>query len=162
MTNRVAVYPGSFDPMTNGHVDIIERSLKICDKLIIAIANNVNKTHLFSLDERKEIIEGLYSGRENIEVDAFDGLLVNYLQKRNVSILVRGLRVASDFEYEFQMANMNRTMHSELETIFLMTGQEHFYISSRFVKEAASHGGDIGKLVPPEVERVLKQKFSHA
>ena len=145
--------------MTNGHLDLVNRSLKICDTLIVAVANNPSKSPLFSLEERLEILSRLFEDKPQIQVDSFNGLLVDYVARKKVQLIIRGLRVASDFEYEFQMANMNRKLNNEVETAFMMTGQEHFYISSRFVKEAAKFGGDISTLVPPIVHEVLKEKF---
>jgi len=159
MKQNTAVFPGSFDPITNGHLDLVERSLKICDTLIVAIANNPSKTPLFSLEERLDILSRLFSDRAQIQVDSFDGLLVDYVKSKEIQLIIRGLRVASDFEYEFQMANMNRKLYDNVETAFMMTGQDHFYISSRFVKEAARFGGDISSLVPPIVGKMLRQKF---
>ncbi len=154
----LAVYPGSFDPITNGHIDIVERSLKVFDRIIIAIALNQAKAGLFSLEERTELIRDVFAGNPRVEVESFDGLLVNYLQRRNANAVVRGLRAVSDFEYEFQMANMNRKLLPTAETFFLMTGADYFYVSSRLVKEVASLGGCVAGLVPETVRRRLLEK----
>jgi pantetheine-phosphate adenylyltransferase len=156
---RTAIYPGSFDPPTNGHVNIIERSLRLFDRVIVAVAHNVQKTALFSVDERKELIAAcVRDGR--LEVDAFQGLLVNYARERGAVAVIRGLRAVSDFEYEFQMANMNRKLGSDVEAVFMMTNEENFYISSRLVREVAQFGGDIRGLVPPPVLDALGRKLS--
>lgn len=154
----IAVYPGSFDPFTSGHKDIVDRALKVFDRLVVAIAVNSEKNSLFSLAERVEMIEEVYSGESRVEVDSFSGLLVDYLRQRQARAVVRGLRAVSDFEYEFQMANMNRKLYPDAETFFLMTGQDHFYVSSRLVKEIASLGGCLTDLVPETVlQRLLKR-----
>lgn len=154
----IAVYPGSFDPFTSGHKDIVDRALKVFDHLVVAIATNSQKTSLFSLEERVEMISEVYSKEPRVEVDSFSGLLVDYLRRRQARAVVRGLRAVSDFEYEFQMANMNRKLYPDGETFFLMTGQEHFYVSSRLVKEIASLGGCLTDLVPETVRiRLLKE-----
>jgi len=155
----IAVYPGSFDPFTSGHKDIVDRALKVFDRLVVAIAVNSEKTSLFSLAERVEMIEEVYSGESGVEVDSFSGLLVDYLRQRQARAVVRGLRAVSDFEYEFQMANMNRKLYPEAETFFLMTGQDHFYVSSRLVKEIASLGGCLTDLVPETVLQRLLKKY---
>jgi len=154
----LAVYPGSFDPITNGHIDIVQRSLKVFDRIIVAIAINPAKSGLFSLEERKELIRGVYSGDSRVEVDSFDGLLVKYLEQRKANAVIRGLRAVSDFEYEFQMANMNRKLLPAAETFFLMTGADYFYVSSRLVKEVASLGGCVAGLVPETVRKRLLEK----
>lgn len=154
----LAVYPGSFDPFTNGHVDIVGRALKAFDRLIVAIAVNPAKEGLFSVEERTEMVRELYAGQSRVEVDSFTGLLVNYLKQRNASAVVRGLRAVSDFEYEFQMANMNRKLYPAAETFFLMTGNDYFYVSSSLVKEVAKLGGCLEGLVPSIVlERLLRK-----
>ncbi|QDE68468.1 MULTISPECIES: pantetheine-phosphate adenylyltransferase [Myxococcus] len=155
----VAIYPGSFDPLTNGHLSLIQRSLKMFDRLIVAIAVNPKKTPLFSEDERRTLIrEAIQDDR--VEVDAFHGLLVDYVRRRNAGVIVRGLRAVSDFEYEFQLANMNRKLAPDVETVFMMTGEDYFYISSNLVREVASFGGDVTGLVPPNVHEGLKAKFA--
>ena len=155
----VAIYPGSFDPFTNGHLDIIERSSHLCDKLIVAILRNEVKSPLFSASERMEMMREALGGYPSVEIDSFDGLLVDYAARKGASVLIRGIRAISDYEYELQMALMNRRLHPEIETVFLMAGEAHSFISSRIVKEVASLGGDISGLVPPGVEMRLKQKF---
>jgi pantetheine-phosphate adenylyltransferase len=155
---RVAIYPGSFDPVTNGHVDIIQRSLAIFDRVIVAIADNVRKAPLFSIDERKaQVREAVPDPR--MEVDAFTGLLVDYVQRKQARVVVRGLRALADFEYEFQLAHMNRRLAPAVETVFLMTGDRDFFVSSSLVKEVASLGGDLSGLVPEVVRRALQAKL---
>ena len=155
------MYPGTFDPITNGHLSILNRALKIFDKLIIAILKNPMKTPLFSLDERKSMIEEVFKEKPNIEVDFFDGLLVDYAVKKGSNVILRGLRALSDFEYEFQLALMNRKLNRDVQSIFLMTDYKWFYISSTIIKEAASYGGDIGGLAPPVVCKKLKEKYGY-
>jgi len=154
----LAVYPGSFDPITNGHVDIIQRALKLYDRLVVAIANNVRKAPLFTVEERKEQIRRAVDGDPRVEVDAFEGLLVEYVQKRGAQSVVRGLRALVDFEYEFQLAHMNRRLGS-METVFLMTSEKDFYVASSLVKEVAQFGGDVTGLVPPHVQEALVAKY---
>jgi pantetheine-phosphate adenylyltransferase len=156
---NIAIYPGSFDPVTNGHIDIIERGLKIFDKIIVAILHNPEKKFLFTVEERKEMIEISLNKHSNIEVDIFDGLLVDYAKMRNAKTILRGMRAVSDFEYEFQLALMNRKLNREIQTIFLMTGLRWIFTSSSIIKEAASFGGNINGMVPPVVNRKLKEKF---
>ncbi len=160
MSEKTAIYPGFFDPITNGHLSIVNRALKIFDKLIIAILKNPQKAPLFSIEERIYMIREALKGVENIEVDTFDGLLVDYAVEKNSNVVVRGLRALSDFEYEFQMALMNRKLNRNVQSIFLMTDYKWFYTSSTIIKEAASFGGDISGLVPDVVNRKLKEKFS--
>jgi pantetheine-phosphate adenylyltransferase len=155
---RVAIYPGSFDPLTSGHVDIIERGARIFDEIIVAILANVEKTPLFSESERIEIIQDVFKGHSNVKVETFNGLLVDYAQRKNASVLVRGLRAVSDFEYEFQMALMNRHLAPGLETVFMMPAEQYTYISSRLIKEVFTLGGEITGLVPPVVEERLRAK----
>ena len=155
----LAIYPGSFDPITNGHVNLIERGLKVFDKLVVAIANNVRKTPLFTIAERKEMIREAVGNTDKIEIDTFDGLLVDYATTRAPAVVLRGLRAISDFEFEFQMAHMNRRLQPELETVFMMTGEDHFYVSSQIVREVASFGGSVSGLVPSNVEQRLREKF---
>jgi len=159
MEPKIAVYPGSYDPLTNGHIDIIERGLKIFDKIVVASLNNPNKTGLFPLQERLEIMEEVFSHNDRIEVDHFEGLLVDYLEKRNVNVVVRGLRAISDFEIEFQMALMNRQIKNSIETIFLVPSVNYSFVSSRLVKEVYKLGGNVADLVPPIVDRKLKKLF---
>jgi pantetheine-phosphate adenylyltransferase len=158
---RIAVYPGSFDPITNGHVDLVRRSLEVFDKIVVAVAYNRDKdSALFQPEERVEMIrEVLKDLGDRVFVDQFEGLLVDYVKKMNSRVIIRGLRAVSDFEYEFQMAMMNSKLRPEIETLFMMTGESYFYINSRTVKEVASLGGDIQSLVPPTVLERLKGKF---
>jgi len=159
--NSKAVYPGSFDPITNGHIDVIKRSLKIVNKVIIAVSSFQRKNFLFTLKERIEMIKETFKRDERIEIDSFDGLLVDYLKKKNLNLIVRGLRAISDFEYEFQMALVNRKLNKEIETIFIMPGEEYFFISSTLVKEIAKLKGQISCFVPSVVEKKLKEKFNY-
>lgn len=161
MNERVAVYPGTFDPITNGHLSIVNRALKIFDKLIIAILNNPHKAPLFTLQERIDMIREVLKGKPEVQVDTFDGLLVDYVVQMKTNVILRGLRALSDFEYEFQMALMNRKLNREVQSVFLMTDYKWFYTSSTIIKEAASLNGDINGLVPPMVSRKLKEKFGY-
>jgi pantetheine-phosphate adenylyltransferase len=155
-----AIYPGSFDPLTNGHLSIIKGALVVVDKLIIAVLSNPKKSALFSVDERIELIrEAVGVDESRIEVDSFGGLLVDYCRRKNVKVVVRGLRAVADFEYELQMANMNRHLYEDMETVFLMANDAYFYVSSNIVKEAASLGGDVSALVPPNVSVRLTAKL---
>ena len=154
--NKVGIYPGSFDPITYGHLDIIQRSLHVVDKLIIAVSNNKSKKHLISVDQRLELIEKSIQNlpiedQKRIEIEKFDNLLVHYVKSKNSSVIIRGLRAVSDFEYEFLMTGMNRSIDNEIETIFLMSSEKYHFISSRFIKEIHSLGGDISKSVPKPV-----------
>src|SRR6187397_2785635 len=155
---KLAVYPGSFDPLTNGHVDIIERGTRLFDRIIVAILVNVEKSPLFSMQERVEIVREVFKGHPNVEVDTFEGLLVDYVAARKADVIVRGLRALSDFETEFQMALMNRRLNSHIETVFMMPAEQYTYISSRLIKEVFSLGGEISGLVPPIVEKKLREK----
>jgi len=157
----VAVYPGTFDPITNGHVDILARALRLFDRVIVALAENVRKAPMFSLEERAAMIRASVPERDHdrIEVDHFGGLLVDYARRRGAKVVIRGLRAIADFEYEFQFAHMNRHLAPDVETIFLMTSEESFYVSSSLVKEVASMGGDITKVAPPAVVEALKRKL---
>lgn len=159
---RIAVYPGSFDPITNGHVYILKRSLKIFDRLVVALAENVRKTPLFSIAERSTMICDAVDRDPRIEVDAFQGLLVDYVRQRGATTVIRGLRALADFEYEFQAAHMNRHLAPEIETIFLMTSEESFYVSSSLVKEVALMGGDVSRMVPAPVAACLSRKFQES
>jgi pantetheine-phosphate adenylyltransferase len=159
MSSRVAVYPGSFDPITNGHLDILKRSLVIFDRVIVAIADNVRKQPLFSVNERIDFIRQALGEEPRIEYDAFTGLLIGYCQKKGATTIVRGLRALADFEYEFQFAHMNRRLAPAIDTMFLMTAEENFYVSSSLVKEVASLGGDISGLVPDAVAQALARKY---
>lgn len=156
----VAIYPGSFDPPTNGHLDIIKRGLRIFDKIIVAILHNPAKQSLFTVDERIIMLEKSLKHLSNIEVDAFDGLLVDYAVQRNAQAILRGMRAVSDFEYEFQMALMNRRLNRDVQTVFLMTGLRWIFTSSSIIKEAARFGGDVESMVPPFVNTQLKVKFN--
>ncbi|MGA8181419.1 MAG: pantetheine-phosphate adenylyltransferase [Desulfobacterales bacterium] len=158
---KIAIYPGSFDPVTNGHVDIAERGLKIFDKIIVAILHNPIKNFLFSVEERKEMLKSSFDAYPDIEVEAFDGLLVEYASKKGSIAILRGMRAVSDFEYEFQLALMNRSLNREIQTVFLMTGLRWIFTSSSIIKEAAQFGGNIETMVPPIVNRKLKEKFGH-
>jgi pantetheine-phosphate adenylyltransferase len=160
--NSAAIYPGSFDPVTNGHLDIIERGLKLFDKVIVAILINPAKESqaLFSVEERIEMLEISLNGIPNTEVDYFNGLLVDYAAKKNAGAILRGMRAVSDFEYEFQLALMNRRLNRDIQTIFLMTGFRWIFTSSSIIKEAARFGGDVTSMVPDIVNSRLKQKFS--
>jgi pantetheine-phosphate adenylyltransferase len=153
-----AVYPGSFDPLTNGHLDLIERSLRIFDELIVAVVTNPAKTALFSEEERVEMIREATRGR-HIQILVFEGLLVDFVRRVGARAIVRGLRAVSDFEYEFQMALMNRKLREEIETVFLMPHEAYSYISSRLIKEVAGYGGSVAGLVPAGVEKRLAEKF---
>jgi len=155
---RLAVYPGTFDPITNGHAYILKRSLKIFDRLVVALAVNVRKTPLFSVEERREMIMDAVDRDPRIEVDAFEGLLVDYMRRRAATTVIRGLRALADFEYEFQSAHMNRRLAPDVETLFLMTSEESFYVSSSLVKEVALMGGDVSGLVPAGVAAALAAK----
>jgi pantetheine-phosphate adenylyltransferase len=156
---KVAIYPGSFDPITYGHIDIIERALEIFDNVIVAIANNAEKKALFTVEERLEIVKSIFKDTPNVIVDSFKGLLVNYVAKTNAIVILRGLRATSDFEYEFHMASMNRSLNTHLDTLFMMTSKDYFFVSSRTIKEVASLGGAVEDLVPNLVVRRLKEKF---
>ena len=156
---KIAMYPGSFDPITNGHLNIIERSLLIFDKLLIAVAINAAKKPLFTVEERVAMIKEVTKNNPNVIVDSFDGLLVDYVEEKNIHVLVRGLRAMSDFEYEFQMTFMNRKLNRSVETIFMMTGLRWFYVNSRIIKEVAFAGGSVKGLVPDVVSERLKEKF---
>jgi pantetheine-phosphate adenylyltransferase len=157
---KVAIYPGSFDPVTNGHLDILQRGMKLFDKIIVAILTNPGKNFLFTLEERIEMLEVSIKKFSNVEIGTFDGLTVDYAAKRNAQAILRGLRALSDFEYEFQMALMNRRLNREVQTIFLMTGMRWIYTSSSIIKEAAQFGGSITGMVPPVVEKRIKEKYA--
>lgn len=157
---KVAVYPGSFDPITNGHVDIIKRGLRMFDELIVLIAHNRSKKSLFSVEERLEMIQEVIRDCKNVRVDSFDGLLVEYVKNAGANVILRGLRALSDFEYEFQLALINRRLNRDIETVFLMTGYKWFYTSSTIINEAASLGGSVKGLVPEIVYLKLQDKFS--
>ncbi len=154
----LAVYPGTFDPITNGHVDILRRSLKIFDRVVVALADNVRKTPLFTLAERQAMIVDAVGSNPQVEVDAFQGLLAEYCRRRGATVVIRGLRALADFEYEFQLAHMNRRLAPDVETMFLMTGEDSFYVSSSLVKEVALMGGDVSRMVPRSVAAALADK----
>ena len=156
----LAVYPGSFDPLTNGHVDIITRGVRLFDRIIVAIASNGEKAPLFTMDERVEMTRRVFKDHGNVEVDTFDGLLVDYVERRKADVIVRGLRAVSDFEFEFQMALMNRRLDAEIETVFMMPAEQYTYISSRLIKEVFALGGRVHGLVPDVVEARLRDKVS--
>ncbi|MCW5206340.1 pantetheine-phosphate adenylyltransferase [Desulfobulbus sp. F5] len=156
---RIAVYPGTFDPITNGHIDIITRSLRMFDRVIIALAVNAAKTPLFSLEERISLIQTCFAANERVEIDTTSGLIVDYVVRKNACAIVRGLRAVSDFDYELQLALMNRKLERRVETVFLMTGFRWIYISSSIIKDAARHGGDVSGMVPANVLAALRAKF---
>ena len=156
----LGVYPGSFDPFTLGHKDIVERAAKFCDKLFIAVSENINKKHLFSLDERVDMIREVFAGNSNIVVESFSGLLVDYMQSRNAQYIIRGLRAVSDFEYEFQMAFANRNINNSVETIFMVPGSNYLFLSSTIVRDIAYNKGDVSNLVPEPVYKKLMEKYS--
>ena len=155
---RQAIYPGSFDPLTNGHLNIVERGLQVFDRLVVAIATNPSKTPMYSVEDRRAMLEEATGHDDRVEIDSFEGLLVDYCAKREINIVLRGLRAVSDFEYELQMANMNRKLYSAIETVFMMSSEEHFYVSSRFVREVIRYGGDVSELVPESVQRRLADR----
>lgn len=157
--NKIAVYPGSFDPVTNGHLDIIQRALEFVDELIVALLVNPEKTPLFSVKERLQLIKEAIPNDTRIQVEQFDGLLVDFASSRNARMIIRGLRAVTDFDYEFQMSLMNRRLEPQIETIFLVPAEQYTYVSSKLVKEIAAHGGAIKGLVPRAVEEKLRQKL---
>ena len=156
--STLAVYPGSFDPLTNGHVDIIERGARLFDRIIVAMAVNAEKSPMFTMAERVEIARAVFKNYPNVEVESFDGLLVEYVARRKANVIVRGLRAVSDFEYEFQMALMNRELAASIETVFMMPAVQYSYISSRLIKEVFALGGRVHGLVPELVETRLREK----
>ena len=159
---KTAIYPGSFDPVTNGHCDVVKRGLELFDKVIVAVAENGTKDPLFTIDERLEMLKETFKESSGVEVDSFDGLLVDYAASCKADAILRGLRAVSDFEYEFQMALMNRKLNKKIQTVFLMTGLRWIYISSSIIKEAARFGGETRGMVPSFVAEKLKQKFARA
>jgi pantetheine-phosphate adenylyltransferase len=156
---RIAIYPGTFDPITNGHLDIIERAIKLFDTVIVTIARNSSKNPLFSDKERLEMIREVVKHLKQVEVDSFDGLLVNYAKKRNATAVLRGLRAISDFEYEFQLALTNRKLNDSFESVFLMPSERYTYLNSTIVREIARLGGDVSDFVPPVVKKAFEKKF---
>ncbi|MBI4892645.1 MAG: pantetheine-phosphate adenylyltransferase [Acidobacteria bacterium] len=155
----VAVYPGSFDPVTTGHLDLIQRCAPLVGRLVVAVLRNAHKQPLFSLEERVQMLREVLRDYPNVEVDAFDGLLVDYARQKQAKLLLRGIRAISDYEYELQMALMNRRLAPEIETMFMMAGEAYSFISSKLVKEVIGLGGDVRGLVPPSVEQILVQRF---
>jgi pantetheine-phosphate adenylyltransferase len=156
---RYAIYPGSFDPLTNGHIAIIQRGLQVFDRLVVAVATNPEKTPLFTPEERKALIAEAVGHDARVEVDGFEGLLVDYARQKGIHTVLRGLRAASDFEYEFQLANMNRKLDPAFESVFVMTGEDYFFVSARLVREVARFGGDVSAFVPPNVLLGLRRKL---
>ncbi|NHN28428.1 pantetheine-phosphate adenylyltransferase [Paenibacillus agricola] len=157
---KIAVYPGSFDPVTNGHLDIIRRSAKVFDKLVVAVLNNFNKNPLFSVDERVELLKQVTADLPNVEIDSFRDLLVNYMKQKNAHLIVRGLRAVSDFEYELQMASTNQKLDENIETFFMTSTPKYSYLSSSIVKEIARFHGPVVDLVPDEVDRAMQVKYA--
>jgi len=158
-SNKVAVYPGSFDPITNGHVDLIERALNIFPELVVAVACNPRKQSLFSAQERVDLIKEACGHSDRLRITAFQGLLVNHVHEIGAHTLVRGMRALADFEYEFQFAHMNRRLAPDIDTIFMMTSEKNFYVSSSLVKEVAAFGGDVTGLVPDNVHNALMERY---
>ncbi len=159
MPKRTAIYPGSFDPLTNGHLAIIQRGLKVFDRLVVAVANNPEKKPLFDVAERRAMISEAVAGDPHVEVDSFDSLVVDYVRRKGIHTVLRGLRAVSDFEFEFQIANMNRHLLPDLETVFVMTGEDYFFVSARIVREVATVGGDVSAFVPANVLEGLRKKL---
>ncbi len=157
--SKTAVYPGSFDPITNGHLDIVRRASQMFDQIVVGVASSANKHLLFTIDERIDMVQKAVAGLRNVRVDQVDGLLINYVRRKRATVIVRGLRAVSDFEYEFQLALMNRKLDPRIETIFLMTKDEYTFISSRLVKEISQLGGDVSAFVPRGVKSTLAHKF---
>ena len=156
---RAAIYPGSFDPLTNGHLDIIERACKTFDHVVVVISNNPQKSHTFSVEERMDLARRCVAHLPNVEIDTFSGLLMDYAEQKKVPTIVRGLRANSDFEYEFQLATINRKLNKNVETLFMMTSETSFYISSRLIREIAQFGGDVSGMVPALVSQALQIKL---
>lgn len=156
---RIAVYPGSFDPITNGHLDMIERASRLYDKLVVGVLSNASKNPLFTAKERVEMIERVTGHLDNVETDAFSGLLVDFAKSKGASVIIKGLRTVADFEYEFQMALLNKALNPEYETMFMMTDTKYSYISSSMVKELAGFHGDLTGLVPCEIIETIKEKY---
>ena len=160
MSEKVAVVPGSFDPITKGHIDIIKRAADVFDVVYVAVLNNSSKQPLFSVEERIELIAEVTKEMPNVRIESSSGLLINYCQQKNAKAIVRGLRAVSDFEYEMQITSMNRVLDENIETFFIMTKNQHSFLSSSIVKEVAKYGGDVSELVPSVVSEALKQKFN--
>ncbi len=158
---KTAVYPGSFDPVTNGHIDVIERALKIFDKVIVTVGDNPEKKPAFTIEERVEMLKECTKDMKNLEVDSFSGLLLDYAKSKKADIIIRGLRAVSDFEFEFQRALLNRAIDNEIETVFIMTKEDYVYLNSSIVREMARFGGKVNGLVPKHVEEQLRKKFSN-
>ncbi len=158
---RKAIYPGTFDPVTYGHIDLIKRGSKIFDELIVAVSHNPLKKPLFTIKERTNMVSKYVKEIPNVKVDCFEGMLVDYVREMQINVILRGIRTVSDFEYEFQRALTNRVLKSDIETVFVMTSQEYSFLNSSLIKEAASLGGDISMFVPSEVGKLLQQKFTH-
>ncbi len=156
---RVAVYPGSFDPITNGHLDIIKRASKVYDRVVVGVLDNINKSPLFSVEERRQMVERVISDIENVECDCFSGLLVDFLKQNNATVIIKGLRTVADFEYEFQMALLNKALNPEYETMFMMTNSGFSYISSSMVKEVAKYNGSLDGLVPEAIIPDIRNKY---
>ena len=159
MSKHIGVYPGTFDPITKGHLDVIERGIKLFDVLVVAVAEGLSKTPLFDVEERLDMIRAEVKKYKTVRVESFDCLLMDYMRKKKAKIVLRGLRVVSDFEYEFQMALINRKLDPDIETVFMMTSDNYAPVSSRFIKEIARLGGDVGAFVTPGVSRRLEKKF---
>ena len=159
MNTKIAVYPGSFDPITKGHLDMIERAAKIFDKVIVCVMVNSSKNYLFTCEERVALIKNVLSGIENVEVDFYDGLLIDYVRMRKTNIIVKGLRAFLDFEYEFQMALTNKHLDNEIETFFMITSNKHSYLSSTLVKELVKYQGDVSDFLPKNVEKAIQKKY---
>ncbi len=158
---RVAVYPGSFDPVTNGHLDIIKRASRLYDKVIVGVLNNASKSPIFTAEERKAMIDTAISGMDNVSCDVFSGLLVDFAKQNNASVILKGLRTVADFEYEFQMALLNKALNPEYETVFMMTDSKFSYISSSMVKEVAKYQGELGGFVPVCIADKINAKFKN-
>ncbi|WP_010631047.1 pantetheine-phosphate adenylyltransferase [Sporolactobacillus vineae] len=160
MSERTAIYPGSFDPVTFGHLDILKRGLRVFDHIIVAVLNNSRKDPLFSVEERVALLKKATEGLGSVTVDSFDGLLMDYVHKKNVKVVLRGLRAISDFEYELQIASINKNLNPEIETCFMMTSNRYSFLSSSMVKEVAKYGGSVHGLVPEIVEKSIQEKFA--
>ncbi len=158
---KIAIYPGTFDPVTYGHIDLIKRATKIFDRVVIAVAANKSKAPLFSVEERVMMLKDAVRGMNNVVVENFDGLVVDYIKKTGSNVMIRGLRMLSDFEYEFQMALTNRKLDDDIETIFMMPSESYSYVSSKLIKEAAGLGADVSNFVPRRVQTLLKKKLSN-